>query len=144
MGEAIFAIFGTGFLRDAGPTIVPATEPIVGLNSRGGWNEYGANAGTRRHRDALVGKAQTATGTALGMGQTIFSVRRALSIALSLAVIDQRSCHHEQQDQLLHFRNKPKPLQMQNNFRPFSFTFALLFFEVAATGFSKTQTNTTS
>lgn len=67
----IFAIFGTGFLRDAGPTVVPATEPIVGLNSRGGWNEYGANAGTRRHRDALVGKAQTATGTALGMGQTL-------------------------------------------------------------------------
>lgn len=143
-------------MRDAGPTVVPATEPIVGLNSRGGWNEYGANAGTRRHRDALVGKAQTATGTALGMGQTlqggsnimkrrgkisllnakpntkgevrkllldyretkkkrtpfnyIFSVRRALSIALSLAVIDQRSCHHEQQDQLLHFRNKSKPL----------------------------------
>lgn len=111
MGQTIFAIFGTGFLRDAGSAVLSATEPIICLN--GGWNEYGSNAGTRWHRDAFVGKTQTAARAAFGMGQTIFSVRRALSIALSLAVIDQRRCHYEQQDQLLHFR------KLQNNFRPF-------------------------
>lgn len=100
--QTIFAIFGTGFLRDADPTVPGPSEPIIRLD--GGWNECGSNAGTRRHRNAFVGKTQAATGTALGMGQTIFSVRRALSIALGLAEPDQR-CHREQQDQLLHSEN---------------------------------------
>lgn len=56
-------------MRDAGSAVLSATEPIICLN--GGWNEYGSNAGTRWHRDAFVGKTQTAARAAFGMGQTL-------------------------------------------------------------------------